>query len=516
MNESTGSGNRMEFERTQSLSDATRPLYRCPCGNDLEIDPEKGGMCSKCQRVVPASVTLSPLSLTRTMSSLGDHPTPAEHSADDQDEFIGMKLGHFEVIEPLGKGGMGHVYRALDTSLQRYVAVKVIQGSSNRELDAAGQQRLMHEAIAQARVNHPNIVTIYFVGRENHIPFLAMELIDGYDIAELIQQGEIPYETLCWTAIRITNALDTAGQMGIVHGDIKPQNLMMVSNGNVKLSDFGMATLEEADQTGTIGGTPNYLAPELLTGGSPSMQSDMYALGVTLFEMTFGRLPIQLSGTTLGHWSAIHSSAEISFPEPWPDHLPDRWKTVLTKLLHKDPGQRYGSYEELGQQLRAILPGPRVAARVVPRAVAFAIDFATVVLLAVPILLLVQALQVFIPTGNLGNLFLAPSLVIYTAVVYWWRQSLGRELMHVKVVNQYGLVPTRQNMLLRSLLRMAVIWCVPIGVLLGVVIPLAEFLVPALGLLFLACDAIYGLMFRGSSLHDRIMGTQAIVGSDTH
>ncbi len=502
---------RMEFKRTQPLSQATRPLYRCPCGNDIEIDPIKGGRCDQCQRVIPAGVTLSPLSMT--MTRFGDQvpPADAEHVDDD---FIGKQLGHFEVIEPLGRGGMGHVYRALDTSLQRYVAVKVIQGSAHREYDAAGQQRLMHEAIAQARVNHPNIVTIYYVGREGRIPFLAMELIDGFDVAELIRQGEIPYETLCWTAIRITSALDTAAQMGIVHGDIKPQNLMMLSNGNVKLSDFGMATLDDTREAGTFGGTPNYLAPELLSGGAPSIQSDMYALGVTLFEMTFDRLPVQLSGSTLKQWSDVHDSTEVTFPEPWPDHLPGRWKTVLAKLLDKDPEQRFESYEELGGLLRTILPGPRQPARVVPRAVAVAIDFATVALLAIPVLLLFQALRWFVPTGNPGNLFLAPALIVYTVVVYWWRQSLGRELMHVNVVNQYGLVPMRQTMLLRSLLRMAVFWSVAIGALLGMLIPFADIVVPAIGALFFAADGIYGLAVRGSSLHDKIMRTRAVVGAD--
>ncbi len=511
----------MDLDRTKPLASGTRHLYRCPCGHDVEIDSQRGGKCESCGRIIPAGVTRFPLSMTMTLADVGPDLTGTRAAGDTSrpEQLVGRQLGHFEIIESIGRGGMGQVYRALDTSLQRYVAVKVIQGTACNEIDSVAQQRLMREAVAQARVNHPNIVTIYFVGREDNIPFLAMELIDGYDIAELISQGEIPYESLCRTAIKITHALDTASQMGIVHSDIKPQNLLVLSNGEVKLSDFGMARIADSGDQDSVGGTPNYLAPELLQGQPPTAQSDMYALGVTLYEMTFGKLPVALSGSTPGEWAQIHKRARIRFPEKWPEHLPLGWRDILGRLLARDPEHRYADYQQLGNDLNRILPIPRPDARRLPRVIAWFIDVATIALMAVPFILLLQMVQQIGKIRALphvtGDLFLLLSLAAFTMVVSGWRQSLGRELLHIKVVNQYGLLPSRRTMATRSVLRMLPLWCVAIGWLAGAMFSFVVPVVIVLGIGWSIIDAAFMLIRgAGSSLHDRILHTRAVAGSD--
>lgn len=479
----------------------------------MEVDPKSGGKCKECARVVPATVTR--MSLTMSFSDVTRGFGYAEKKDDSPDELIGCTLGHFEIIEPIGQGGMGQVYRALDTSLQRYVAVKVIRGGGGGDIDSRGQQRLMHEAVAQARVNHPNIVTIYYVGREGETPFLAMELIDGYDASELIKQGEIPYESLCSIAMKITHALDVASQTGIIHADIKPQNLLILNDGNVKLSDFGMARIDEDDKDKLLGGTPNYLAPELLQGEKSSIQSDMYALGVTLFELTFGRLPVALTGSTLEEWSKIHAESSIKFPEPWPDHLPEKWKSVLLRLLDTNPENRYESYEELGTELRSILPVRRRNALLLARTIAWWMDLFTIVLAAaLPLGLLAGILNLQI---NIGNLALLPILGVYLLVVYWWRQSPGRELVHVKIVNQYSLVPTRKTMVLREMIRFQFFWFVLAGALVGMAEPIGEVILVGLGVIGTMANYVYtATIGRGQSLHDKLLKTRAVVGSDTN
>ncbi len=512
----------MEFDQTQPLPTGrgdSRQIYRCPCGTDVDIDQEKGGTCAACNRFIPGSVTR--MSMTMTLSDLSEQRQPVAPADDQPDDLIGKTLGHFKIIKPIGRGGMGQVYRALDTSLQRYVAVKVIKGSVENSIDSQGKQRLMHEAVAQARVTHPNIVTIYYVGQQNEQPFLAMELVDGFDASQLIKQGDVPYETVCSIALKITDALNVASQTGIIHSDIKPQNLLILKDGNIKLSDFGMASLNEDDRANHSGGTPNYLAPELLASGKPSIQSDMYALGVTLYELSFGRLPVLLSGLTLSEWSKIHKETEVEFPTPWPDHLPERWKNVLQKLLAKAPGDRYESYTELSSELKKISPIRRTNAFVLARSIAFVIDFVILVAIFGGMLGLTLLLTQAIGNVRGSNIVWAslPGFVgtaLYFLVVYFWRQSVGRELVHVKVVNQYSLTPTRKTMLLRELLRMN--WIVLVGfAVLGEPFWDGSDTVANLLIIFLIfANLVYTIFIgRGQSIHDRIMRTRAVIGSDT-
>ena len=195
-------------------------------------------------------------------------------------------------------------------------------------------------------------------------------------------------------------------------------------------------------------------------------------------------------------------------------HLPDRWKTVLATLLRKDPQQRYPSWEELGSQLRTILPIGRSPARALGRATAWLLDFAIIALLS---FLLTSVLGSLGMPSNLSAVGLFPAPIAYTLREYWKRRSIGHELVHIQIVNQYGLPPSRQKVLLRSCMRMQAVWCIVFGTALGPIIPYADSVVPAIGVLLTAADGLYMLFAgRGTSLHDRIVRTQAIVESETH
>ena len=162
----------------------------------------------------------------------------------------GERFGHFEIIEPLGAGGMGAVYLALDTSLQRYVALKVIHTSAQGSSAAQRMDRLKQEAVAQARLNHPNVVTIYFVGDDEGQPFFAMELVAGSTLAEVRRMGSLPFPDLVEIAVQVTRALEHAQAFEIVHGDIKPSNLLLDEQHRVKLSDFGLGPFFQRPDVG--------------------------------------------------------------------------------------------------------------------------------------------------------------------------------------------------------------------------------------------------------------------------
>ena len=454
--------------------DLTRLLYRCPCGVQLIIDQNEGGNCKKCGRVITPERLELELSATMALPDDATFQNYSDTSCHDEsfdvvgvDPLIGQSFEHFEIINQLGRGGMGYVYRALDKSLQRYVAVKVLrsgvswtdQTSSDREVEV-----LLQEAVSQARVSHPNVVTIYFVGRNEGEPFLAMELVKGKPLSDLLRTKTLSYRELVSYGLQVSRALQFAHRLDIIHGDIKPSNLLVQEDGIVKLSDFGMARRESHADAAAFGGTPNYLAPELLEGGKTTVSSDIYALGVTLYEMTFGQLPVKLEGTTPAEWFEEHNAASIDFPKPWPEHLPEKWQAILQRILQKAPEKRYADYDELVGDLEEVEALSSIRAKTVPRLLAGLIDFTSVLLVAASIqFLLFDVLKLREVTDNLAIVLLVSladmlPLFIYTLSVFLFRQSIGRKLLHLRVINRYGLKPTGRVMLTRSFVRMGFVW----------------------------------------------------------
>lgn len=535
----------MDDNATRPIATTGTVVYRCPCGNRLTLAADKGGCCERCNRTVsPKSLAFDMTStlsseeqnfdLATTQPGLGEEEdttnvASAEPSDEDADLLVGKTFGHFEIIAPLGRGGMGQVYRALDTSLQRFVAVKVLRsGIGNTDEQPASSHveidKLLQEAIAQARVPHPNVVTIYYVGKEDGNPFLAMELVNGDTLNQRIAAGDLAYQETASIGLQLASALRASFDLDIIHGDIKPSNVLIARDGTAKLSDFGMARSASENKSVAAGGTPNYLAPELLEGATMSRQSDMYALGVTLYEMTFGELPIKLYGSSVRKWIDTHETSQIEFPANWPADVPEAWRKVLLKLLAKNPDDRYDNYDELLHDFERMQTNSIVAARFFPRLIAAGVDWASVLLLTIGFqtAVLILAGQQSTVQGQLGSfwsVFIGAMtflpIIVYTAVVYYWRQTIGRNLMHLRVVNPFGLRPLGRQMVIRSFLRMQFPWVVILVTLLvNTPLALVAYIGYILSLLFLLADIIYMLISNGRSFHDLFAKTRVVLDTD--
>jgi uncharacterized RDD family membrane protein YckC len=374
------------------------------------------------------------------------------------DDWVGRDLEHYKIIEPLGHGGMGQVYRALDQSLQRYVAVKVIRTGKTSVEDTKQLRRLFQEATAQARVNHPNIAHIYYVGRDSESPFLAMELVDGKTLADEIEAKPMEFGRIVNLAMQIADALNHAIEYDIVHGDIKPNNILVTRKGVIKLADFGLARrMSEQRTDDPTGGTPRYLAPEIAAGDSPNAISDMYSLGVTLFQLTFGRLPYTFSSATIQGLMQTHRESAIEFPEVWPADLPLRWREILSKLLAKSPGDRYQSYDELLHDLQEVRPISLPRAGRVQQGLAWLVDLALVntvaELFAAPVYW--TGLYKFLfPVAFVGVL----SPLLAGMMQARWGTTPGKKLFQVRIVDRYGLTPSKPTLIARMVAQMLPVW----------------------------------------------------------
>ena len=433
--------------------------YRCVCGEAISLDTNQGGSCISCNRKYASTALTDPVAQTMSLSELdGEAATSPRFELTSEDPWIGRDLEHYQIIERLGRGGMGQVYRALDQSLQRYVAVKVIRTGRNSEQDTVQLKRLFQEATAQARVNHPNIAHIYYVGRDVDSPFLAMELIDGSTLAEELETRQLPFGRIVHVAMQIADALDHAIEFDIVHGDIKPSNILVTSKGDVKLADFGLAfRLSQQSGDEPTRGTPQYLAPEISDGGQPNLVSDMYSLGVTLFQLTFGRMPYTFSSQNIRGLMQTHREAAIEFPKAWPQHLPERWREILERMLAKSPTDRYQSYGELMTELAEVRPVSLPPAGRVQQGLAWLVDMALITTVAglviAPVVLLDLQEYVF-PIAFIG--VAAPLLA--GMLQARWETSPGKKLFQVRIVDRYGLTPSKPTLAVRTAFQFLPVW----------------------------------------------------------
>jgi len=269
--------------------------------------------------------------------------------------MIGSRLSHYVVEVLLGEGGMGAVYRARDTLLNRSVALKVLSSSAG---DSEARRRVLREARAACALNHPNVVTVHAVEQEADVDFIVMEWIDGAPLASSIPPRGLPVQAALDYGIQIASALAVAHDAGLIHRDVKPGNVMVTPDGIAKVVDFGIARqtarpddatrLLTFEHTGAIDaaltGTPGYLSPEQIQGKPPSPRSDVFALGVLLFEMLTGQQPFHGDTT----WSKIDSTIH---QEPPPlrslrSEIPDALARIVAQCLSKTPEQRYTSRAE--------------------------------------------------------------------------------------------------------------------------------------------------------------------------
>jgi eukaryotic-like serine/threonine-protein kinase len=256
------------------------------------------------------------------------------------------------ILEQLGKGGMAMVYRARDTMLERSVAVKVLRESYSR--DPAFLDRFRQEAKAAANLSHPNIVTVHDFGLDNGLLFIVMEYVPGTDLKALIKQrGRFTPEEAVPLLIQACAGIGYAHRAGLVHCDVKPQNMLVTPDMRLKVTDFGIAralsTIHPEEQSDVIWGSPQYFSPEQASGAAPSPASDVYSLGVIMYEMLTGSLPFHAD--TAAELARLHIEAE---PVPIIEMLPDIspvLEQILTKVLSKEPSQRYRTADQLGRLL---------------------------------------------------------------------------------------------------------------------------------------------------------------------
>lgn len=263
------------------------------------------------------------------------------------DKYIGKMLDdRYEISEIIGEGGMAVVYKALDHRLNRYVAVKIMR--DEMAADEEFRHRFCAESHAVAMLSHPNIVAVYDVSHNDAVEYIVMELVDGITLKQYMdRRGALSWKEAVHFSKQITKALAHAHERGIIHRDIKPQNVMLLRDGTIKISDFGIAALENEihESNGQAIGSIHYIAPEQARGECPDARSDIYSLGVVMYEMLTGEQPY--TGDTLGEIAVKHMNAE---PVPPHDKIPDvpqELERVTLKAMSADLEKRYQSASEI-------------------------------------------------------------------------------------------------------------------------------------------------------------------------
>jgi tRNA A-37 threonylcarbamoyl transferase component Bud32 len=283
--------------------------------------------------------------------------------------LVGKTLGQYRIEGVLGQGGMGIVYRAQDLKLQRAVAVKLLPPELTA--DPERRKRFLLEARAAARISHPAVAQVYDVDEQEGVTFIAMELVEGRTVRQLIQNRELDLLGAIDIAIQVAEGLARAHELGIVHRDIKPANVIVTRDGHAKILDFGLAKLTAPGestvttagggvdlstltqtQIGSIKGTPAYMSPEQVKGGDLDARSDLFSLGAMLFEMATGEVPFQRP-TPMETMHAVAFDDTPSVRARCPN-LPEELQRIVTRCLRKRPGDRYPDAGALARELRQL------------------------------------------------------------------------------------------------------------------------------------------------------------------
>jgi eukaryotic-like serine/threonine-protein kinase len=257
---------------------------------------------------------------------------------------------HFEVVDTLGVGGMGTVYKARDTHLDRFVALKLLRRDLSSERDHAS--RFQHEARIAASINHPNVIRIFSSGTDHGQFYVVMELVERGSLDDLIEERKrLPEEHVLGSGIQVANGLHAAQQQGLIHRDVKPANILFVDENTAKISDFGLAGVvgEISKRKTEIWGTPYYVAPERLSNGPEDLRSDIYSLGATLFHAVAGKAPIE--GDTNSAAALLDlKKRPLALRAVAPD-LSEATASVIQRMIEPNPAQRFSSYDELLSEL---------------------------------------------------------------------------------------------------------------------------------------------------------------------
>ena len=264
-----------------------------------------------------------------------------------------MQYGRYRIEKELGKGNMGVVYQALDPQIERKVALKVLR--EDRMVSEDFVMRFVKEAKAIGRLSHPNIVTVYDVGQDHGTIYIAMEYLEGRPFDEVIRGSRLALDKILDIGVQVAETLDYAHKKKIVHRDIKPSNMILSQEGRVKLTDFGIARIEDTaaiqqTQAGEILGTPVYMPPEQATGAPIDGRADLYSLGVILYELIVGKRPFDGSNITAILRSIIQDTPEA--PSQVDPFIPQAISDLIMKCLSRDPEDRFQTGAELSTALK--------------------------------------------------------------------------------------------------------------------------------------------------------------------
>jgi uncharacterized RDD family membrane protein YckC/predicted Ser/Thr protein kinase len=337
--------------------------------------------------------------------------------------LVGRTLKHFELQKLLGKGGMGAVYLGLDTSLERPVAVKVLSPEIGQDPDLV--ERFVREARAQARLSHPNVTQIYFIGEEQGIHFFVMEFVEGQPLDAMLKAGKgLPWARALEYTIQAARGLREAFAHGFIHRDIKPSNLLVDKADQVKIADFGLVKSMKGDveltREGVILGSPLYISPEQGRSENVDHRSDIYSLGCALYHMLTGGPPF--TGPSPVTVITKHVTDKARSVRDRAPEVPLGLERALERMMAKDPARRFETYDDLIEVLEGLRPGHREYSGFWARAMAFGID-------AVPVLVALLFL------GPWGLLVGAAYFVLLHKL---FGQTLGKLLLRLRVTDLEG------------------------------------------------------------------------------
>jgi serine/threonine-protein kinase len=288
------------------------------------------------------------------------------------------QLGRYNIIGELGQGAMGTVYKAVDPLIDRIVAIKTINLSLAMDEKDEYESRFYQEAKAAGRLSHPNIVTIYDVGKSGEIAYIAMEFLQGRELRDILNDGKrMPVEQVINIVAQVAQGLAYAHEHGIVHRDVKPSNIMIVRDGHVKITDFGIARMASAavrTQTGMVLGSPKYMSPEQVVGKLTDQRSDIFSLGVMLYEMLTGQAPFAGENVNAIMYQTLNSVPPP--PSTLSPNVPEMLNFIVAKALAKKLEHRYQDTKEFAADLYACrdrLPRPGITRETVTPAASGAV-----------------------------------------------------------------------------------------------------------------------------------------------